>query len=137
MITQTNTRMTNQRKTILETVRNMHTHATADEIYQSVREKLPKISLGTVYRNLDLLVSQGRLKRLDFSGAQRRYDGNLHFHYHMKCVACGKVVDAPMDPITDMEMDLREKTDFEIFGYELEFFGLCPICKKEKKQDRS
>ncbi len=129
MKTEPKSRMTNQRRVILELVRSLHTHATADEIHRRVRERMPRISLGTVYRNLELLSAQGLVKKLEHTGAQRRYDGNLNFHYHLRCVQCGRVVDAPLEPMPQFLELVRSRTDFDILGYELEFQGLCPACR--------
>ncbi len=70
------TRMTRQRRVILEEVRKINDHPAADEIYERVRKRLHRISLGTVYRNLDLLCEVGEIQRLELSGAMKRYDGN-------------------------------------------------------------
>ena len=123
------TRMTNQRRIILDLVRSLNTHATADEIHRLVRERMPRVSLGTVYRNLELLSNQGLVRKLEHTGAQRRYDGNLDFHYHLRCVLCGRVVDAPLEPMPQFIDLVRSRTDFDVLGYELEFHGLCPECR--------
>ena len=69
------TRMTNQRRVILEELRKVHTHPTVDELYTIVKARMPHISLGTVYRNLDLLTETGEVLKLDSAGSMRRYDG--------------------------------------------------------------
>ena len=71
----------------------MGVHPTADEVYQVVRKRLPRISLGTVYRNLDVLSESGEISRLDRCGAQYRFDGDLEQHYHIRCSSCGRVDD--------------------------------------------
>lgn len=127
--------MTRQRQVILEIVNSMRTHPTADEIYEIVRKKLPKISLGTVYRNLDLLAQNGTIQVYEHSGSQKRFDGNAHEHYHVRCVSCGRIDDAHQCPCEDLERLIKGKTDYEIIGHRLEFIGLCPSCKKKKKQN--
>ena len=67
------TRMTRQRRVILEEIRRTNSHPAADEIYERVRKRLPRISLGTVYRNLDVLCELGEIQRLELSGAMKRY----------------------------------------------------------------
>jgi Fur family transcriptional regulator, ferric uptake regulator len=92
-------RMTRQRQVILEQLREVCSHPTADEVYGMVRRRLPRISLGTVYRNLEMLVKAGLIRRLDMAGRQRRYDGNVEHHYHVRCSRCGCVGDVMRGPI--------------------------------------
>ena len=66
--------MTRQRKVILEELLKQNAHPSADEIYQMVRRRMPRISLGTVYRNLEVLASMGKIQKLELSGALKRYD---------------------------------------------------------------
>ena len=123
-------RMTPQRRVILEELRKVNDHPAADEIYQRVRKRLPKISLGTVYRNLEVLCELGKIQRLELSGSTKRYDGVPNKHYHIRCVACGRVDDAPIAPLNELEDDLYGTTVYEIIGHNLEFTGLCPQCSR-------
>jgi len=126
-----NTRMTRQRKVILEELLKQNAHPSADEIHQMVRRRMPKISLGTVYRNLELLAHIGKIQKLELSGALKRYDWNTNKHYHIRCVCCDRVDDAPIAPLNQLENDLYGATVFEIIGHNLEFTGLCPECSKK------
>ena len=123
-----NLRMTRQRKVILEELRKVNTQPSADELYEIVRKRLPRISLGTVYRNLEILSESGNIQKIEPGCSLKRFDGNPCEHYHIRCVSCGRVVDAPMTP--DLEIDLEQvnSTDFKIIGHKLEFLGLCPQC---------
>ena len=125
-------RMTNQRKVILEEVQRNHQHPAADEIYEKVRKRLPKISMGTVYRNLDILASCGLIKKIEPESRQMRFDGNTHDHYHIVCMECGKVRDVTIQPTDDnlktLENALGKLTKYGIFGHKLEFIGLCESC---------
>ena len=125
------TRMTRQRRMILEEIRKLNSHPAADEIYERVRKRLPRISLGTVYRNLDVLCEMGEIQRLELSSSMKRYDGIAKKHYHIRCVCCGRVDDAPIAPLNRLEDDLYGTTVFEIIGHNLEFTGLCPQCAKQ------
>ena len=124
------TRTTRQRQVIIEEVRKVKTHPTADEVYEMVRERLPKISLGTVYRNLDLLSESGEIQRLDSSGAQYRFDGNTNKHYHVRCIHCGSVDDLECVSISVPEATVQQSIDYEILGHRLEFLGVCPQCRR-------
>lgn len=125
-------RMTRQRQIILNEVRHSKKHPTADEIYDSVRAKLPRISLGTVYRNLDVLAASGDIVKLELGRTQMRFDGNLDAHYHMTCIRCGRVEDlsfAPSDnPIDILDHVTSNLTKYGVFGHKLEFVGICSAC---------
>ena len=121
-------RMTPQRRVILEEIRKVKIHPTADEIYDLVRKILPRISLGTVYRNLEILSVSGLIQKIGPIASQMRYDYNTENHYHLRCIRCGKVVDAPIAPLEDLEFLSREVNDFAVLGHRLEFFGICPEC---------
>ncbi len=124
---QTNLRFTPQRKAILEVLHEMDTHPTADDLYERVRKKMPKISLGTIYRNLDILYHQGIIQKLHVAESQMRFDGNPDFHYHIHCTQCGSIADIFNCP--DISFVMKElETDFTITDYSLIFHGLCPDC---------
>ena len=84
-------RNTQQRRIILEELQGVRSHPTAVDLYELVRHRLPKISLGTVYRNLELLSRQGTIRKLDFGGEEARFDGDLMRHEHVRCVRCGRM----------------------------------------------
>lgn len=130
MLKPKNLRMTQQRKVILEELRAMDNHPSADEIYEKVRLRLPRISLGTVYRNLEVLSELGEIQKLELSGSLKRFDWNIQKHYHIRCLNCNRVDDAPLAPLNQLENELYEATVFEILGHNLEFTGLCPECSK-------
>jgi Fur family transcriptional regulator, peroxide stress response regulator len=125
---QANLRMTPQRKVILEELRKVNTHPSADELYEMVRKRLPRISLGTVYRNLETLSESGVIQKLEPGCSLKRFDGNPSEHCHIRCVHCDRIADAPLEP--DLKVDLKRvnSTDFEIIGHRLEFIGVCPEC---------
>ena len=127
-------RMTTQRKVILEELKKIHTHPSADEIYEVVRLRLPRISLGTVYRNLEVLSELGKVQKLELSGSLKRFDWDTNKHYHIRCLRCNRVEDAPIAPLKQLEDKLYEATVFEIIGYNLEFTGLCPECSREESR---
>ena len=127
--------MTRQRRVILEELRKVKTHPSADEIYEIVRKRLPRISLGTVYRNLEILSESGDIQKLEPGCSLKRFDGNPSEHCHIRCVRCDRIADASMVP--DLEIDLQRvnSTDFEIVGHRLEFLGVCPICSDKSNRD--
>jgi Fur family ferric uptake transcriptional regulator len=125
-------RMTHQRQVILEEVRRVNTHPTADEVYEMVRKRLPRISLGTVYRNLEILSTSGLILKIGPQSSQMRFDGNTDKHYHIRCVSCGRVEDIQIESLDNAEEGIRGQSDYSILGHTLEFMGLCPDCKKKE-----
>ena len=132
-----NLRMTRQRRVILEELRKVNTHPSADEIYEIVRKRLPRISLGTVYRNLEILSESGDIQKLEPGCALKRFDGNPTEHCHIRCVRCDRIADAPMIPDLEIDLGRVNSTDFEILGHRLEFLGVCPICSDKSNPDAS
>jgi len=130
-------RMTLQRQIILDHVRASRSHSSADDIFQRVRHKLPRISLGTVYRNLEILSEQGLIKKLGPPGKQMRFDGNVDPHYHIRCVACDKIEDLPVQPIDHLPERVSALTNYIILGHEVDFWGLCPDCQTSPDQEEN
>ena len=126
---QSNLRMTRQRQVILEELRQVNTHPSADELYELVRKRLPRISLGTVYRNLEILSESGEIQKVESGSSLKRFDGFAHLHYHIRCIRCDRLVDAPLDLNLDIEERVQAETDFRILGHKLVFTGICPSCK--------
>ncbi len=125
-------RMTKQRKVILEELRKVTSHPTAGDLCDMVRRRLPKISLGTVYRNLDILSRQGIITKLDVAGQEMRFDGNVEQHYHLRCRGCGRVDDLFMDPLPGLDEAAEKMSQYQVFGHSLEFVGICPECAGKK-----
>ena len=101
---------TNQRRVIMEELRKLKCHPTADELYGIVKQRLPKISLATVYRNLGLLADAGEIRRIELAGRQNRYDGDTSIHYHLRCRKCGAVEDLQMENPETLNRDLTNLT---------------------------
>ncbi len=124
-------RTTPQRKVVLEELLKLDSHPSADEIYEAVRKRIPRISLGTVYRNLEILTELGEIQKLELAGTMNRFDWDTNKHYHIRCVECGKIENAPIAPLNQIEDELYGSTVFDIIGHRLEFVGLCPACSKK------
>lgn len=120
-------RLTKQRKIILEELTKLSSHPTADELYQIVRQRMPNISLGTVYRNLDFLVEQGQIAKIDASGGQKRFDALMEYHQHVRCLKCGAIADV----FTLASLPKLEGVDvpgFTVLASRIEFDGICDNC---------
>lgn len=122
-------RQTRQRQLILETLRGLKTHPTADEVYHLVRRQMPSVSLGTVYRNLERLSSDGIVRKIHGEGGSRRFDGDLSPHHHARCRRCGRLADLPAQlPLPELG-GLPGLEGFQVQGYRLELVGLCSRCQ--------
>ena len=120
-------RVTTQRRLILEVVKRTDSHPTAEWVYRRVRRRLPRISLGTVYRNLKLLAEEGLIQGLDNRGFGR-YDGNTARHHHFTCQRCGRVFDLEAQADRALERRIAARTGFAIAYHRIEFYGLCSSC---------
>jgi len=129
------TRITKQRQVVLEELQKVTTHPTADMVYDMVRKRLPNISLGTVYRNLELLAEQGIIRKLNIDEHKMRFDGNTSNHFHIQCIECGKVDDVSICENIDW-LELTQDTGYEITGHRIELFGICPDCRSKQLQDQ-
>ncbi len=129
-------RHTRARQIILESVRASDIHPTAEWVFQRVRRTVPRVSLGTVYRNLRLLVRAGLLvERPDLAGS--RFDGNLAEHHHFTCVECRRVFDLsePVNPA--LHLRVADRTGFEVLSHRIEFYGRCADCSSPRKRRRA
>jgi len=125
-------RMTRQKMVILEELSKVTSHPTAYDVYEMVKVKIPQISLGTVYRNLEQLWANGKIRRLDLGQGQRRYDAEAGEHMHIKCVSCGRVDDVALNPHIDipiMKEIVGSKSGYEVLGLDVDFQGICPECR--------
>ena len=125
-------RRTEQRTVILEELRRASDHPAADDVYLRVKNRLPHISLSTVYRNLELLASEGLIRKIEHGGGQKRFDPVAKTHSHFHCRSCGKLEDVPF-AIRLPELDRNDPwvRARVIEGGRTDYFGLCPACTRE------
>ncbi|NLY51083.1 MAG: transcriptional repressor [Firmicutes bacterium] len=128
-------RSTRQRRVVLEVLRSTKSHPTADWIYEEVRKRVPNVSLGTVYRNLNLLRDMGEIMELNFGSTYSRFDGNPEPHYHFSCMNCGRVLDVNIPVCTELEEKVRREHGWEVRSHRVEFYGLCSECKAEQRKE--
>ena len=115
-----------QREAILNVLRATDTHPTAAWIYEKVREQIPNISLGTVYRNLTELSSDGTILSIDVKDGQEHYDGNSSPHLHLRCKCCQSISDVVLDNDPLTEMALKNGFSAETSVYLI--YGKCKNC---------
>ena len=123
-----------QRASIQEYLLQTHEHPTADTVYLHVKKEFPNISLGTVYRNLNLLADMGEAQKIPTSHGGDRFDGRTDFHYHVICNACGNVSDLELSPehITKINQLADRHFDGQIDSHTMIFNGICSHCLSKK-----
>lgn len=112
----------------------MDFHPTADEVHHRVRQRIPKVSLGTIYRNLEQMTANRQIRRLEWAGSPRRYEGNLADHHHLRCLQCGDLKDLPGAPWKQWVEALADQTNYNIVGCRVELTGFCPRCRNREKE---
>ena len=117
-----------QRDSIKAFLASTTEHPTADTVYTHVREEFPHISLGTVYRNLNLLADIGEAIKIATPDGADRFDGNTHPHYHVLCTTCGSVIDLEMEALTSMNEVAETHFPGKIESHTALFFGTCENC---------
>src|SRR6266581_1842176 len=122
-------RPSQQRDVVLAVVRSTMDHPTAEWVHRQARRTLPRISLGTVYRNLTKLAAQGLIREIHTGGHAARFDGNTGRHYHIRCLGCGRVNDLPISIDARLEEEAGRAMNYRILGHQVEVYGLCPLCQ--------
>jgi Fur family ferric uptake transcriptional regulator len=121
--------MTSQREIILKELQDSHQHLTADELYERVKKIMPRISLATVYRNLETLSEAGIIGKLEISGRQKRFDSDVHPHDHIYCLECHRVDNIDFDRNLVNPSAVASDKGYRITGYRVEFKGICATCR--------
>ncbi len=126
-------RMTNQREIILRELKKSRQHLSADELYDRVKRIMPRISLATVYRNLEILSEAGLIGKLEISGRQKRFDFDVSDHDHIYCVVCHRVDNLRFERNNIDAEQLGAAAGYSITGCRVEIIGICPECQKKEK----
>lgn len=106
-------------------------HPTADQVYMYVREEFPNISLGTVYRNLNLLAEIGEIIKITTPDGADRFDGCTRPHYHVQCTKCGRLINLEIPKQMPFEEMAEKHFEGKIQSHDAMFFGICDRCLKE------
>ena len=132
-----NYRKSQQREKILSALKQTDTHPTADWVYAKLKDEIPGLSLGTVYRNLRVLIKQGHIQKLPFGSAFDRYEARITPHYHLVCEQCGRVEDFVMPHPVDINKQAQKMSRFKIRRHRIDFFGICEKCQRVNKASPS
>ena len=125
-------RMTNQREILLRELRTSREHLTADELYERVKKRMPRISLATVYRNLEILSEAGIIGKMEVSGRQKRFEYDAKPHDHIHCVQCRRVDNIEFDRDLVEHASVGSPGGYRITGYHVEFTGICASCRSKE-----
>lgn len=127
-------RNTKQRHMVLNAVRARCNHPSADQIYLDVRAIDDRISRGTVYRNLSVLVQQGEVFQVKLSNMDR-YECQAAKHYHLSCTQCDAICDAQLPYHEEMDEQAAQRTGYTVVRHHAVFEGLCPDCREKDRQE--
>ena len=126
--------MTNQRLEILNFLRQSADHPTAEEIYDAVKAKLPRISKATVYNNLNFLIENDRVKMVNIKGVSR-FETKIQPHHHIICKKCSTIEDFESENLNKYAIELISgKTQFKIEHTTMNFLGLCETCAQQSQK---
>ena len=128
--------LTHQREIIFRTVYEMRSHPTPEAIYERVREQLPSISLGTVYKNLKTFLDTGLLREVSPMHGSLRVDAITEDHHHVVCTQCRMVVDLGEDELEPVRLRVQLPDGFVLKRCVVEFYGLCPRCAAKPEKPR-
>ncbi len=122
-------KLTPQRLAILDYLEGNKLHPSAEEIYAAISKKFPTMSFATVYNTLDALQRRGEVRELTIDAGKKRFDPDTSPHHHLICVKCRGISDIFTD--YDLPLSENERAGFEIIGSHIEFYGVCPKCRKQ------
>lgn len=125
--------MTKYEKAIYDIVAANHEHLTANQVYERLKDRYPKVVPATMYNNLNKLWESGFIRKISLEGMPDRYD-SVHKHDHLVCQQCGKLIDVSFD---DLTAPLRKQLGQDFLFYDLKVYYLCPECQAARNQNDS
>lgn len=121
-------RYSHQRERIYRSVAESDQHPTANMVYDALKTEMPKLSLGTVYRNLNQLADAGRLKKIPLADGSCRFDKTTAAHSHIVCEECGGVADVALPSMQPLAESVRQQTEYSLLSYDVVLRGVCKEC---------
>ena len=125
----TGKRYSKQREAILNLLKSVECHPDAQWIYETLKTEIPALSLGTVYRNLSMLESDGEIIRIDTDSGRVNYDGRLKPHEHFVCKQCRTIYDINLS--SNVNEQLLSECGMKADTHSLVFYGVCPMCQNK------
>ena len=124
---------TPQRVAIIEYLDGNKNHPSAEDIFGELKKKYPMISFATVYKTLEALKNRGLLREIMIDRERKHFDPDTSHHHHIICIGCKRIVDIQSD--FSIEIPDEQKNQFEVLDSEIEFYGICPNCKKKGEHE--
>jgi len=118
------------RERIYGAIASSKAHPSAQDVYDGLRKEIPRLSLGSVYRNIAILLEEGRIRSGDFGLSSARYDADTSSHCHFVCERCGAVLDFDMPAADGIDAAARKLSSHRIHGHAIRFFGVCSRCAR-------
>jgi Fur family peroxide stress response transcriptional regulator len=118
---------------MLEWLAGTDTHPTAGQIHEALRPEFPSLSLGTVYRNLEVLIDEGLVTEVSHSSGPSRFDGNPSPHHHFICDGCRRIVDIELTAPRGLARRLEGEHGLRARRIAIDFFGQCPDCEAQSE----
>jgi len=130
--------VTPQRRAVTEVLDGEHLHLTAEAVHSRAQDRLPEISLATVYNTLNELVAMGEVLEISVAGGAKRYDPNAHLdHHHLVCTRCGELLDVFPRGQHGLQLDVSDRHGYDIKSVDIVFRGLCPACQRPGSESDS
>lgn len=125
-------KVTPQRLAVWNAIDGVHTHPTAEMIYQSLYPENPTMSLATVYKTLEIFANIGLVKILDVGDDASHYDWDTHEHSHIRCTSCNRIDDLAHVNMGPLAQAVEENSAYRVTGQQITFQGICPDCQKKE-----
>jgi len=129
LLQERNIRLTPQRLELIDMLSKENRHWTVEELYQLLNEKMPSVSITTVYNNVHLFVDIGLVKEIQFGEGLSKYEWKKSDHYHIVCSECGEIVDIWYPTLKEVESFAKSISKFQISSHNLQFYGICNQCQ--------
>jgi len=123
-----------QRERILELLQGTGRHPTAAWLYDRLKEEFSNLSMGTVYRNLNILIEQGLVQKIDFGSTFDRFEAKAEAHYHFVCERCHRIIDLDLPVVRELEARVADATPYRVKRHQVEFFGICDECGRKMSE---
>lgn len=128
--------LTHQREVIYRAMSSMDDHPSPEALFEVVRERIPSISLGTVYKNIKTFLDSGLLKEVSLHHGSIRLEANMTPHHHLVCSACRAIVDLSEEDLEPVRLKSRPPAGFRVRRFSVEAVGLCAACARKAAPGR-
>jgi len=122
-------KLTIQRLAIFNSIISRKDHPSTEQVYESLKEKYPTISLATIYKTLHIFNELGLIQELNFSDGNIRYDPNMELHINIVCIKCGRIIDYNNKKVKDLWQPIIADLNFKPKGQRIDIYYECEICK--------